>query len=92
MKIKFEGVLKSLALNSEIELKLPQNSTIKDLLKEIMKINYSLYKRIFDIQENDLQPDIYIAVNDIDIKLLNYLDTKLNDNDHILILAYIHGG
>jgi len=39
-----------------------------------------------------LRPDIYIAVNDVDIRLLSGLATRVEKDDVVLILAYIHPG
>ena len=92
VEVEFNGVLKSYVKSDRITIKLPINSTVRDLLLKLREVSESLFKRVYDSDLNDLQPDIYIAINDVDIRLRNYLNTKLNNGDRVLILAYIHGG
>jgi len=94
MRIKLVGVLKALALGKD-ELIIEASDgeyTVRRLLEEIAKINPKLYARIYDVARHDLQPDIYVAVNNVDIRLLKYLDTEVKDGDEVLMIAYIHGG
>lgn len=91
IKVKLVGVLRSYVDSDVIVFKLNKDAKLMDLINEIKLKNPNLYSRI--MRENgELYPDIYIAINDIDIRLLDHLNTKLNDEDTVLILAYIHGG
>ncbi|MEL9991634.1 MAG: MoaD/ThiS family protein [Thermoproteus sp.] len=86
VKVVLEGVLVNLAGKRELEV---EASTVGELLEKLKEYP-KLYERIK--RGRGLSPDIYIAVNDVDVKLLSGLDTGLKEGDVVLILAYIHGG
>jgi len=94
VKVKLVGVLKALLpiTSSILEVKLSKGSKIKDLINYLCEMSKQLCNRLYDENRDDLQPDIYIAINDVDIRLLNYLEEELQDGDNVLILTYIHGG
>ncbi|ADY01087.1 MAG: MoaD/ThiS family protein [Vulcanisaeta sp.] len=91
VRVKLVGVLSALALGKDF-IELNGVITVRDVINGLRSINEKLFKRVFDVSRNELMPDIYIAVNDIDIRLLKGLDTPVKDGDEVLILAYIHGG
>lgn len=90
VRVRFAGVLVSLAGSSEVTVKVPCGSTLRDLLTTLTSGRPKLAERIF--RGKSIAPGIYIAVNDVDVRLLNSLSTRLNDGDTVLILSYIHGG
>ncbi|MFB6491234.1 MAG: MoaD/ThiS family protein [Thermoproteus sp. AZ2] len=87
VKVKLAGVLVNLAGRNELTV---EASTVRELI-HALKAYPKLYARIWD-PRGRLMPDIYIAVNDVDVRLLSGLDTSLKPEDVVLILAYIHGG
>jgi molybdopterin converting factor small subunit len=91
VRVRLVGVLKALALGKDY-LELNNANNVRDVVNGLKSVNDKLFRRVFDTSRNDLMPDIYIAVNNVDIRLLKGLDTPINDNDEVLIIAYIHGG
>lgn len=91
VRVRLAGVLRSLVFGREY-VELEGISTVRDVINGLRSISEKLFKRVFDQARGVLAPDIYIAVNDIDIRLLKGLDTPVRDGDEVLILAYIHGG
>jgi molybdopterin converting factor small subunit len=91
VKVKLVGVLKALALGKD-QLEFNNINNIRDIINNLRTINDKLFKRVLDTTRGELMPDIYIAINDTDIRLLKGLDTPVKDGDEVLILAYIHGG
>lgn len=85
------GVLKALALGKD-SVEVDGANTVLDVIFKLHEVNEKLFKRIYDASRGELMPDIYIAVNDVDIRLIKGLDTPVKDGDEVLILAYIHGG
>lgn len=88
IKVVLIGVLSHLAGRSELEVE--RARTVAELLSSL-RIYPKLYNRLFD-RRGELAPDIYIAVNDVDVRLLSGLDTELKPGDRVLVLAHIHGG
>ncbi len=89
VKVKLAGVLKHLAGEDTLMV---EASTVREVVERLRSLNAKLYERVWDCSEKDLAPDIYVAVNDIDIRLLDGLNTRINDGDTVLLLSYIHGG
>ncbi|GAB6945904.1 MoaD/ThiS family protein [Vulcanisaeta sp. JCM 16161] len=91
VRVRLVGVLRALALGKEY-VELSEVATVRDVINGLKSINEKLFRRVFDQSRGELAPDIYVAVNDVDIRLLKGLDTPVKDGDEVLILAYIHGG
>jgi len=86
-------VLKYLASrDGKITLLLRKGSKVRDLVEALYFVNPDLYDRVWDRCSRKLRPDIVIFLDDVDIRLLNGLETELRDGAKITILAYIHGG
>ncbi|AFA38074.1 ThiS family [Pyrobaculum oguniense TE7] len=88
-RVKLAGVLVALAGGrDEVEV---EGSTVKEVLESLSSVSQKLYRRVVG-DGGRLRPDIYIAVNDVDIRLLSGLSTQVKKDDVVLILAYIHPG
>lgn len=88
-KVKLAGVLVAYAGGrSEIEI---GGKTVKEILEGLAAVSERLYKRVVG-PDGRPKEDIYIAVNDVDIRLLSGLNTPVENGDTVLILAYIHPG
>ena len=90
VRVKFAGVLVSFAGSDSIDVEVKCGSTLRELLGQLAQQNPRLRRRL--VEDNGLWPGVYAAVNDVDIRLLNGLETRLRDGDIILFLSYIHGG
>lgn len=90
VKVKFAGVLVLFAGSETAEVNVKCGSTLRDLLKQLTQENPRLRRRL--TEDDDLWPGVYVAINDVDIRLLNGLETRLNNGDVVLFLSYIHGG
>ncbi len=89
VKVKLVGVLRHLAGTDTINV---EASTVREVVERLRSVNEKLYERVWDYSERGLAPDIYVAVNDIDIRLLDGLNTRVGEEDTVLLLSYIHGG
>ena len=90
VRVKFAGVLVSFAGSDSIDVEVKCGSTLRELLGQLAQQNPRLRRRL--VEDNGLGPGVYAAVNDVDIRLLNGLETRLKDGDVVLFLSYIHGG
>ena len=80
----------SFAGSDSIDVEVKCGSTLRELLGQLAQQNPRLGRRL--VEDNGLWPGVYAAVNDVDIRLLNGLETRLKDGDVVLFLSYIHGG
>jgi molybdopterin converting factor small subunit len=76
-----EGVV----FKKEIE----EGKTVKDLLKEAAKTHGEFVKAGFDPEKLKLTGDMVVVLND---KLLDTLDTKINDGDVVTLVPILAGG
>ncbi len=88
-RVKLAGVLIPLA-GGRTELEV-EGKTVGEVLENLAKLSRKLHDRIMS-PDGRLKPDIYIAVNDVDVRLLSGLQTPVDDRDLLLLLAYIHPG
>jgi len=88
-KVKLAGVLVALAGGrSELEV---EGGTVKEVLRSLAPVSQRLYERVMG-PDGRPRADIYIAVNDVDVRLLSGLLTPVKNEDVVLVLAYIHPG
>ncbi|AET31708.1 MoaD/ThiS family protein [Pyrobaculum ferrireducens] len=88
-RVKLAGVLVALAGGrDELEV---EGATVKEVLSNLSAVSQKLYRRVVG-EDGRPRADIYIAVNDVDIRLLSGLSTPVKKEDVVLILAYIHPG
>ena len=88
-RVKLAGVLVALAGGrDEVVL---EGATVKEILSALSSISPKRYKRVVG-EDGRPRADIYIAVNDVDIRLLSGLNTPVKKDDVVLLLAYIHPG
>lgn len=88
-RVLLAGVLVALA-GGRGELEVP-GDTVEEVLRSLADLYPRLRGRIFG-EGGRLRPDIYVAVNDVDIRLLDGLRTKVGRDDRVLVLAWIHPG
>jgi Molybdopterin converting factor, small subunit len=88
-RVKLAGVLVALA-GGKAELEV-EGDTVKEVLRNLASASQKLYERVAG-PDGRPRADIYIAVNDVDVRLLSGLLTPVKKEDVVLLLAYIHPG
>jgi molybdopterin synthase sulfur carrier subunit len=95
IKIKIYTILelKKILGQRELEVTIPNGSTVKDLLSWMMnkwgdKLTPHLYKSVND----SIFPHIRLMVNGRSIEFLNGIDTILQDGDEFSMLPLVAGG
>jgi len=85
--------LKRIIGSGEIELSIPERSTLEELLATMVKRwGKELSSRLLESNSSIPLPYIRLMVNGRDIAFLNRLKTELQEGDEILILPPIAGG
>ena len=92
VEVNFFSDVKMLTKDGKIEIEIPDQSKVLDLLKILVR-NYgeSLDRYIFD-DKNYLNRHLAIIVNGRGIGVLNGLDTTLREGDSISLMPAIGGG
>ncbi|MCK4839969.1 MAG: MoaD/ThiS family protein [Desulfobulbaceae bacterium] len=95
IRVKIHTILglKKIVGQGELEVPLPQGSTVESLLSWMVKTwGERLSSYLFDSASGSLFPHIRLMVNGRDIGFLNGMETVLQDGDELLILPPVAGG
>lgn len=92
VKIVFLSLLTDITQVDEVSLNLDDGSIIRTVLKQLSskfgdKFEEKIYKN-----SKDLSKYVLITINGKDIRSLNGLDTKIQQNDEISFIPAIAGG
>ena len=92
IKILFLSLLADITGLNEISHPLNENSTVRDIIKELI-INLGVeFKNIIFDSTGFLNKYILLSLNGKDIRHYNDLETILQDGDEIIFLPAIAGG
>jgi MoaD family protein len=89
-KILFSSTIKNIT-NGDSEREISA-STVKEALETLAEIYGEKFRKGVFGSSDKLKRFINIYVNNKDIRFLNGLETKISENDEILILPAVSGG
>ena len=86
--------LKEIMGENKIEVELPQNSSLLDLIDELCsRYGEAFYSALFDdASAKRLKPGLQLLVNGRNMRYLEHFHTKLRDGDEIVFLPFAAGG
>jgi molybdopterin synthase sulfur carrier subunit len=90
--VKFIGALRHVSGAEELALEGKGDVSIRELIKELIKELPELKRSLIDQQLEDPRPNVLMLVNGREISVLNGLETKLKDEDEIVLVPVVHGG
>jgi molybdopterin synthase sulfur carrier subunit len=77
----------------EVELDLPQGTTLKELLSHMVGVwGEKLSERLFKAGTEELLPRIRVMVNGRDVQFVQGLETVLQDGDQVHLFPPVSGG
>jgi MoaD family protein len=94
VKVEYLGHIKNITKNTrEEELEVRDDSTITDLLNMLTKQYGEPFKKaIYEPKGTDVKPNYIITVNGYLLNQLKGLETKLKNNDRVVLLPIVSGG
>ena len=92
IKVLFLSLLEDITGINEISLPLNENSTVRDVIKELITFFGVEFKSTIFVSTGILNKYIFLSLNGKDIRHYNNLDTILQDGDEIIFLPAIAGG
>jgi molybdopterin synthase sulfur carrier subunit len=93
VKVRTILTLKKILGKGEVELPVPERSTLGELLTTLVdRGGDELASQLFEPESNRVRPYIRLMVNGRDIAFLNRMETVLQNGDEILILPPVSGG
>ena len=91
VNVKFFPRFKEAFQMSEGEISLDAGANVRDLLNLLCNTD-DRRSKLFDSDGKTLRPHVVIKKNGRFIVHLNWLDTKLEENDGVEILSFVSGG
>lgn len=83
VKVILSADLHELIGAEKLNVSLPENSTVKDLILRLGSLNNAILKLL--LRNGELNENYIVIVNGRDIHWLNELNTALHDGDEVLI-------
>lgn len=88
-KVKIPGPLRKLLDNrSEINV---EGKTLKEVIEKLAEINPEVRSRILD-ENGEIRRFINVYVNNEDVRFMDGVNTKVDEDDEITIVPAIAGG
>lgn len=92
MRVNFYATLRQIVGGKTLDLEIPQGTTVRQLLTEIIQ-KYPLIKRELFDEKGELYRHVHVLVNGRDVPYLeNVLDTVLTSEDMVTIFPAVGGG
>ncbi len=92
VKISFLSLLKSRIGVKELNMDLENESTINDVFAKLFEKYGEGIKNVLVKKTGDLNDHVVIMLNEKNIRSLDELNTKIHNNDEIILLPAIAGG
>lgn len=90
VKVRFRGPLASRLTTEVFKVQMPSASNLRELL-DLLITQYDGVRNIWDSPDR-VERDVLLLLNEVDIGLLEGLETILHEDDLLTILPLIHGG
>jgi sulfur-carrier protein len=92
MKVNFYSTLREIVGQKTVEIDLPENTTVRQLVEEIIR-QYPLLERELVDERGNLYQHVHVFVNGRDVPfLVDRVDTQLSMADKISIFPAVGGG
>ncbi|MHC1628439.1 MAG: MoaD/ThiS family protein [Candidatus Nezhaarchaeales archaeon] len=92
VKVNFMAVLKTLANTSSLEIEVPENSNIKDIIYMACKGNKNLLERVFEPNKENVKADIIVMVDGVDVNVIGGINAIASNIREITLIPSVHGG
>ena len=89
---KFVGVLHEVFKKKQTQLKLPQPTTVKEVVEKLAKTSPRAKRNLLETESDQIHPALLILVNGKEISALDGTKTRLKDGDEMVLISVSHGG
>ena len=95
MKIKVEylGFIKNMVNKRFQELELREGTTLHELLGKLSDFYGAPFKKnVFEPGQKDVKYGFVVTINGVLMGQLKGVDTKLSEDDHVILMSLMSGG
>jgi len=93
VKVQYLGFIRNLIKRSEDEFELEEGASLSELLNQIAGMyGKAFQKEVYEPGLKDVKMGFVVTVNGILIGQLQGVDTRLNNDDNIILMSLMSGG
>ncbi|MGY5875043.1 MAG: MoaD/ThiS family protein [Candidatus Thorarchaeota archaeon] len=91
MKFKSFGPIRRVLGSSVIEVDVPENATVRQVIDKILEIGGDDLRRLV-MNQNKVSGNLIIMLNKRDVSLLGGENTRVAEGDEVTALPHVQGG
>jgi len=93
VKVQYLGFIKNLVKRSEDEFELEEGASLSELLNQISGIYGKAFKKeVYEPGLKDVKMGFVVTVNGVLMGQLQGVDTRLNNDDTVILMSLMSGG
>ncbi len=93
INIEFVGALRKLAGKDAVSLEFDSFIFVKDVIFKLANLFSKEFRQaLVDPELNDPRPNVLILLNGTEISALEGLETRVENNDKLVLIPVSHGG
>jgi len=93
VKVQYLGFIKNLIKRNEDEFELEEGASLSELLNQIAGIyGKAFQKEVYEPGLKDVKMGFVVTVNGVLMGQLQGVDTRLNNDDNIILMSLMSGG
>jgi len=93
VKVQYLGFIRNLIKRGEDEFELEEGASLSELLNQIAGIyGKAFQKEVYEPGLKDVKMGFVVTVNGILIGQLQGVDTRLNNDDNVILMSLMSGG
>jgi MoaD family protein len=90
--VRYLGLFRTAIKKDKDEIELRESSLLNELMNKLVEVYGEPIKKLFDVEENMLDPAFIVTVNNVSADQLKGMETKLKDGDRIGFMTLVSGG
>ncbi len=91
VKFKSFGPIRRILGNSVIEVDVPENATVRQVIDQILEIGGADLRHLV-MNQDKISGNLIIMLNKRDVSLLSGEDTRVVEGDEVTVLPHVQGG
>lgn len=93
IRLRFLSTMRHIVGENEKVIEISKEATVGDLLRLILTTyDKKITTFLFEEDNKSVRNDILILINDVDMGVLEGLDTVLSEKDEVTLMPIAHGG
>jgi molybdopterin converting factor small subunit len=93
VKVQYLGFIKNLIKHGEDEFVLEEDASLADLLNQIAGVyGKAFQKEVYEPELKDIKMGFVVTINGVLMGQLDGMDTRLNNNDNVILMSLMSGG